>query len=78
MSKAKRQAFRQSLQDPNVDESVIRANNNEMKSIMNTMADHRLEGVLAVRKILTPEQFQKFSKLRGQRKGKQAGRANRA
>ena len=37
------------------------------------MADHRLEGILEVRKILTPEQFQKFNEIKekdwGEKKG---------
>jgi len=61
--KEKRKAFRQSLEDPNVDEGTITAVNNEIKILTNSLADNRLNGVLEVRKILTPEQFQKFNKM---------------
>ena len=61
--KEKHKAFRQSLEDPNVDESTISAVNNEIKTLTNSLSDNRLNGVLEVRKILTPEQFQKFNKM---------------
>jgi len=68
--KEKHKAFRQALENPNVDDSAITAANNEIKALKNSMADHRLNGILEVRKILTPEQFQKFNK---EHKGKRHG-----
>ncbi len=37
---------------------------NELKDLLIQKADHRLEGILAVRKLLTAEQFRKFCELR--------------
>ncbi len=37
---------------------------NGLKGLLSKKADHRLEGILEVRKILTTEQFRKFCELR--------------
>jgi Spy/CpxP family protein refolding chaperone len=43
----------------------------ETKKLHAEMADHRLEGILEVREILTPEQFSEFMELTGKhRRGK--------
>jgi len=62
--KEKRKAFRQALEDPTTDESAIMAANNEVKALTNSLADDRLNGILEVRKILTPEQFKKFNEIK--------------
>jgi Spy/CpxP family protein refolding chaperone len=59
--KAKRDALRQELEKPSVDDSRVQAIHGELKALHDKMADHRLAGILEVRKILTPEQFKKFS-----------------
>lgn len=41
----------------------------ELKGLQATMADHRLEGTLEVRDILTPEQFSEFMELKGKHRG---------
>jgi len=71
--KEKRKAFRQALEDPNVDEGAITATNNEIKTLTNSLADNRLDGVLEVRKILTPQQFQKFNEMKKKRNSKRRG-----
>jgi len=73
--KEKRKAFRQTLEDPNADAGAITAANNEMKALSNRLADDRLNGILEVRKILTPEQYKQFNELhKKHRKKKKDGR----
>jgi len=71
--KAKRKAFRQALEDPNADNNTIKAANNELKALSNSLDDSRLNGVLEIRKILTPEQFQKFNEMEKNHKKKRNG-----
>lgn len=61
--RAKRDALRQELEKPAVDESRVRALHNEIKALDAGLSDHRLKGILEVRKILTPEQFKKFHEM---------------
>jgi len=71
--KEKRKALHQTLVDPKADDNAIVSANNEIKALTNSLADSRLKGVLEVRKILTPEQFQKFNEIRKKHKGKRHG-----
>ena len=71
--KEKRKVFRQALENPDMDDKAITAANNEIKALRNNLADNRLDGVLKVRKILTPEQFKKFNEMKKKRKGKRHG-----
>jgi len=68
--KEKRKAFHHALVNPDIDDNAITAANNEIKALTNSLADNRLNGVLKVRKILTPEQFQKFNEIRKKHRGK--------
>lgn len=61
--RGKRESLRQELQKNPVDEPKVRALHDELKALDAKQADHRFAGVLAVRKILTPEQFKKFQDL---------------
>lgn len=63
----KMEALRVELEKPDMDEARVRAANEELKAVQNRLADHRLQGVLEVRHILTPEQFRKFHDLTGPR-----------
>ncbi len=56
----KRDALRQELEKGALNMDNINQINNELKKLQAEMLDHRLAGVLEVRKILTPEQFKKF------------------
>ncbi len=62
--KAKREALREELQQQELDMKKIRKIHSELKNIRSQKADHRLEGILEVRKILTTEQFTKFMELK--------------
>ncbi len=63
----KMEALRLELEKPDMDEARVRAIHAEIKDIQNKLADHRLQGVLEVRHILTPEQFKKFHDMAGPR-----------
>ena len=69
--KAKKEELKQALDQPTVDEAKVRALHNEMKELKSQMEDGRFNGILEVRKILTPEQFEKFKKLKEEHKGKE-------
>ncbi|MFC1522016.1 Spy/CpxP family protein refolding chaperone [Elusimicrobiota bacterium] len=71
--KEKRKALKDELEKTDMDMNKVKTLHSEIKSIQNKMADHRLEGILNVRKILNPEQFKKFQDItkkrhRGMRK----------
>ena len=59
--KEKKDALRMELQKDKLDTGKITQMNNELKKVQAQLLDQKLEGILAVRKILTPEQFKKFS-----------------
>ena len=53
-------SLRQELEKNELNMQVIYQTNNELKKLQAQMLDSRLERILEVRKILTPEQFKKF------------------
>jgi Spy/CpxP family protein refolding chaperone len=61
--KTYRQAFQQELMQPTLDMNKINALHSRIKSLESQMADDRLSSILAVRSILTPQQFSEFSAL---------------
>ena len=63
----KRTLIRQELQKDQLDMEKINQTQNELKALQSQMLDNRLTGILEVRKILTPEQFKKFSTKMGDR-----------
>ncbi len=74
--KQKREEMRTELEKETIDEAKVKAINEELKALGARLADHRLAGILEVRRILTPEQFKKFQELAGPR-GKDKGRGGR-
>ncbi len=62
--RAKKEAIRNELQNEELNMEEIYKIHNELKGLLSNKADHRLEGILEVRKILTAEQFRKFCELR--------------
>ena len=66
--KVKRKLLGEELQKTDFDMSKVQQVHDELKSLKARMEDNRLEGILEVRKILTPEQFSKFMKLKEDRK----------
>lgn len=57
------------LEKTEVDVAKIYSIHQQIKTLNNEEADHRLEGILEVRKILTAEQFKKFQEKTQGRKG---------
>jgi len=51
----------QELQKDNLDTGKVNQIQGELKTLQSQMMDQRLAGILEVRKILTPDQFKKFS-----------------
>ena len=62
--KAKKEAIRNELQKEELNVENVYTIHKELKDLLIQKADHRLEGILEVRKILTAEQFRKFCELR--------------
>jgi len=58
-----RQAFRQELMKPQLDMDKINALHTRIKALESQTADERLNSFLAVRKILTHQQFVEFTSL---------------
>lgn len=75
--KTDRAAIRQELQKPELDMGKINQINDEMKKVQAQMLDNKLQSVLEVRKILTPEQFQKFMAKIEEHKGRFGKRSDK-
>lgn len=61
--KEKREELKGALEQPKLNRIALQKINDELKDAQNEMADQRLEGILYVRDVLTPEQFKKFLSL---------------
>ncbi|HPS20495.1 MAG TPA: Spy/CpxP family protein refolding chaperone [Candidatus Omnitrophota bacterium] len=57
----KRELMKKEIQNEKLDMDKVVKINGEIKELQSKMADRQLSGILEVRKILTPEQFKKFS-----------------
>jgi Spy/CpxP family protein refolding chaperone len=62
--RAKKEEMRDELQKQELNMDKINKIHSELKNLHSEKADHRLEGILEVRKILTTEQFVKFMELK--------------
>ncbi len=62
--KAKKEEIRNELQKQELNMEKVNEIHSEFKALRSKKADHRLKGMLEVRKILTPEQFAKFCELK--------------
>ena len=72
----KRHALRDELEKPEFSADRAKALQAQLKEAQGKIADHRLNGILEVRQILTPAQYKKFQKMmkRGGRRGGMSGR----
>ena len=61
--KADKEALKEELMKPQLDMTKINAIHDQIKSLQYQMEDDKLNSILAVRAILTPEQFSKFVNL---------------
>lgn len=62
---AKKKELKQELQKPDLQMEKINQLHSELKFLLGQKEDHHLEGILEVRKILTPQQLAKFLDLIG-------------
>lgn len=68
--RAKKDLMREELSKDTVNMDKINQIQSEIKELQTKMSDQRLQGILEVRKILTPEQFKKFMASMEERKGR--------
>ena len=61
--KSSKETLVQEFMKPDLDMNKINAIHAQIKALQAQMADNRMGSILAVRKILTPEQFKKFHEL---------------
>lgn len=67
---SKKDEFRAELEKQALDMERVYQLHSEIKDLKAKMADHRLEGILEIREILSPEQFSEFMELKGKHKGR--------
>lgn len=68
--KALHEQLKTEVEKVDIDMAKVYKIHQQIKALDNQIADARLEGMLEVRQILTPEQFKKFQEKAGKRRGK--------
>ena len=63
--KEKQQILRQELKKPSVTKASIAPIMSELNTLQSQLMNLRIDGILAVKEILTPEQFAKFQQMTG-------------
>ncbi|MCX5707429.1 MAG: Spy/CpxP family protein refolding chaperone [Candidatus Omnitrophica bacterium] len=76
--KANHEKLQVKLKDPAVTRAAIEPLVNEIKSLQAKLIDHRINGIFAVKTILTPEQFAKFNEIMEKQMKAGKGRAKGA
>jgi Spy/CpxP family protein refolding chaperone len=71
--RVKRDEIRQELQKTDFDVNKVQQLHSELKVLKNGKEDHRLNGILEVRQILTAEQFARFMELKNKKDWKSKG-----
>ncbi len=71
--KEKQEKLQQELKNPAATKATVEPLVTEIKSLQAQLIDHRVNGIFAVKEILTPEQFAKFQQLTEKRKGEMKG-----
>ncbi|KPK97532.1 MAG: hypothetical protein AMJ95_08680 [Omnitrophica WOR_2 bacterium SM23_72] len=61
--KEKNTKLREALKNPGVTREGVQPLTNELKSLQAQLIDSRINGILAVKEILTPEQFSRFNEM---------------
>ncbi|MFA6379209.1 MAG: periplasmic heavy metal sensor [Candidatus Omnitrophota bacterium] len=59
-TKQKKDQLKAELEKPEVDQGVVKQIATELKNLQAQLIDMRIDGILFVKSILTPEQFEKF------------------
>ena len=73
-ARAKREALRAELEKPNFDENKVKSLQASARAAQEKLQDHRLQGIIDVKKILTPEQFAKFQTIMKEKRGQWGNR----
>lgn len=76
-ARQKREELRQELENPDMSMERVKAVHSQLKGIQGRMADQRLNGILAVRQILTPAQFKRFHEIAREEWKKKDGKGRR-
>ena len=74
--KEKQAKLGEELNKPGATRASIQALANEIKSLQAKLTDSRINSILAVKKILTPEQFNKFGQMTEKRQKERKGHSN--
>jgi Spy/CpxP family protein refolding chaperone len=61
--KEKQVKLKETLQNPVVTKDTVQPLANEIKNLQSELVDNRIGGIIAVKEILTPEQFVKFQQI---------------
>jgi len=75
--KGKQQALREKMKDPSVTRAMVEPIVDELKSLHAKMLDQRVNGIFAVKGILTAEQFVKFQELMDKKRGEHKGKGKK-
>lgn len=75
--KEREEKLREVFNDPKATRITVESVVKEIKSLQAELIDNRVNGILAVRTILTPEQFAKFNQMIKKRKGEMKEHRNR-
>ena len=65
--RGKMEELRKELQKADFDEGKVRAIHSDIKTLRMKEEENRLEGIIEMRKILTPEQYKKFTEMMKER-----------
>ena len=74
---AKRAELRAEIAKPNLDTAKVYSLASEIKSIFGQLLDLRIEGLIFMKRTLTPEQFEKFQQRINERKANKYGQKHR-
>lgn len=69
-----REQLKKELEKEDFDREKVQGLHEQLKSLINQKEDHRLQGILDVREILTAEQFRKFHEFKDRKKEKRDGK----
>ena len=73
-ARAKREALKAELEKPNFDENKVKSLQAAARAAQEKLQDHRLQGIIDAKKILTPEQFAKFQAIMKEKRGQWGNR----
>ena len=63
--KGKHKALKEALSAPGVTRQQVEPAANELKALQARLIDNRIDGILKIKSILTPEQYKKMNEMKG-------------